>query len=97
MKQLYLSLNNAGLMFKGQSEQGKVDFILLGIDENGTTNSVDVKTFEKFFGDVAANPSYEALSGPHTFILEDTQYVMTSEEMGYQKYFDKWKEQGILN
>ena len=43
------------------------------------------------------NPTYEALSGSHTFKLEDTQYTMTAEEMGYQKYFDHWKEQGLFN
>ena len=52
-----------------------------------TTTSVDVK----------GNPTYEALSGSHTFKLEDTQYTMTAEEMGYQKYFDQWKEQGFFN
>lgn len=84
-------------MYKGQSEQGEVDFIYLETDENGTTNSVDVNTFEMLFGDVLGHPSYEALTGSHTFILEDTQYTMTAEEMGYQKYFDKWKEQGLFN
>ncbi|MDQ0231998.1 hypothetical protein J2S19_003283 [Metabacillus malikii] len=43
------------------------------------------------------NPTYEALSGSHTFKLEDKQYNMTAEEMGYQKYLDHWKEQGLLN
>jgi hypothetical protein len=97
MNQLYLSLNKAGLMFKGHTEQGEVDFILLETDENGTTSSVDVNTFETLFGDVEGNPCYEALSGSHIFKLEDTQYTMTAEEMGYQKYFDKWKEQELFN
>ena len=97
MKQLYLSLKEAGLMFKGHTEQGEVDFILLETYENGTTTSVDVNTFETLFGDVEGNPTYEALSGSHTFKLEDTQYTMTAEEMGYQKYFDQWKEQGLFN
>ncbi|MFJ8102296.1 MULTISPECIES: hypothetical protein [unclassified Lysinibacillus] len=97
MNQLYLSLNKAGLMFKGNSEQGEVDFIHLETDENGTTNSVDVNTFETLFGDVKGNPSYEALSGSHTFKWEDTQYTMIAEEKGYQKYFNKWKEQGLFN
>lgn len=97
MKQLYLSLKKAGLMFKGHTEQGEVDFILLEIYENETSTSVDIITFEMFFGDVEGNPTYKALSGSHTFKLEDTQYTMTAEEMGYQKYFDQWKEQGLLN
>ena len=97
MKQLLLSLKEAGLMFKGHLEQGEVDFILLETFENGTTTSVDVNTFETLFGDVEGNPTYEALSGSHTFKLESTPYTMTAEEMGYQKYFDQWKEQGLLN
>jgi hypothetical protein len=97
MNPLYLSLNKGGLMFKGHTEQGEVDFILLDTDENGTTHSVDVNTFETLFGDVEGNPSYEALSGSHTFKLENTQYTMTAEEMGYQKYFYKWKEQELFN
>lgn len=72
MNQLYMSLNKAGLMFNEHTEQGEVDFIYLDTDENGTTNSVDVNTFETLFGDVAGNPSYEALSGPHTFKLDDS-------------------------
>lgn len=94
MKQLYLS--EAGLMSKGQIEQGEVDFILLETSENGTTTSVDVNTFESLFGYVEEMPTYEALSGSHSFRLGDTQYTMTAEEMGYQKYFNQWKEQGIL-
>lgn len=97
MNQLYLSLNEAGLMFKGHTDQGEVDFILLETYENGTTQSVDVNTFETLFRDVEGNPTYEALSGSHTFKLGDTQYTMTAEEMGYQKYFDQWKEQGLFN
>lgn len=97
MNQLYMSLNKAGLMFKGHTEQGEVDFIHLETYENGTTHSVDVNTFEMLFGDVEGNPSYQDFSGSHTFKLDDTQYTMTAEEMGYQKYFDKWKEQGLFN
>ncbi|MDP1442538.1 hypothetical protein [Priestia megaterium] len=97
MNQLYLSLNKAGLMFSGHTECGEVDFIYLETDENGTTCSVDVNTFEILFEDVHENPNYEALSGTHTFQLEGTQYTMTAEEMGYQRYFNKWKEQGVFN
>lgn len=96
MKQLYLSLKEAGLMFKVETEQGEVDFILLETSENGATTSVDVNTFELLFGDLEGNPTYEALSGSHSFRLGDTQYTMTAEEMGYQKYFNQWKEQGFL-
>jgi hypothetical protein len=96
MNQLYLSLSEAGLMFKGYIDQEEVDFILLETNENGTTQSVDVNTFETIFEDVEGNPTYGALPGFHTFKLGDTQYTMTAEEMGYQKYFDQWKEQGLL-
>lgn len=97
MKQLYMSLKQAGLMFKGHTEQGEVDFIILETYKNGTTTSVDVNTFERLFRDVEENPTYEALSSSHTFIFEDTQYTKTAEEMGYQMYFDQWKEQGLFN
>ena len=41
MKQLYLSLKEAGLMFKEHTEQGEVDFILVETYENGNKTSVD--------------------------------------------------------
>lgn len=97
MKQLYYSLKEAGLMFKGFTEEGEVDCILMESFENGNKSSVDVKTFEMLFKDVKENPTYEALSGTHTFKLGEKQYTMTAEEMGYQKYFDQWKEQGLFN
>ncbi len=59
-------------MFKKHTKQGEVDFIQLETDENRTTNLVDVNIFEALFGDVERNPSYEALSGSHTFKFEDT-------------------------
>jgi hypothetical protein len=96
MDQLYLSLQEAGFRFKGYTDQGEADFTLLETYEDGTTHSVDVNTFETLFRDVEANPTYEALSGSHTFQLEDMQYTMTAAEMGYQKYFDQWKAQGIV-
>ena len=83
-------------MFKDNSEHGEVDFILLETTENGTTNSVDVITFETLFGDVKTNPTYEALSGSHTFKVKDKQYTMTATDMGYQKYFDQWLAQGLI-
>ena len=97
MDQLYMSLKKAGLIFKDTSEYGKVDFILLETSEDGTTNSVDVITFETLFGDVKTNPTYEALSGSHTFKIKDKQYTMTATELGYQKYFDQWLAQGLIN
>lgn len=54
-------------------------------------------TFETLFGDVECNSTYEALSGCHTFNWGDTQHTMNAEKMGYQKYFDQWKEQGLFN
>ncbi|WP_456270943.1 hypothetical protein [Bacillus sp. AK031] len=96
MDQLYVQLRKAGLMFQGQTEMGAVDFILLETDDNGTTNSVDIISFETLFGDVKGNPSYEALSGLHTFKLANKEYSMTAKDMGYQKYFDKWKEEGCF-
>lgn len=98
MNQLYLSLKKAGLMFKLQTDQGEneVNSILLGTCENGTTQSVDVDTFEIIFGDVKDNPTYEALSGSHSFKLRNKQYHLTAAEVGYQKYFDQWKKQGLF-
>lgn len=97
MNQLYSILSEAGLLFKSQTEYGEVDSILLEIEDDGATHSVDLITFETLFGDVKGNPNYDALSGSHTFKLGDMQYTMTAEEMGYQKYFDKWKEQGLFD
>lgn len=97
MNRLYLSLSEAGLMFKWHTDQGEEDFILLETYEDGTTHSMDVDTFKTLFGDVEGNPTYEELSGSHTFKLGDTQYTMTAVEMGYQKYFEQWKEQGLFN
>ncbi|NYV68871.1 hypothetical protein HYI36_26780 [Bacillus sp. Gen3] len=98
MNQIYWVLNEAGLIFKGHTALAKeeVDFIFLETYKNGTTHSVDVNTFETLFGDVKGNPTYEALSGTHTFKLGDTNYIMTADEMGYQKYFDQWKEKGLF-
>lgn len=62
-----MSLNEAGLMLKMQTDQGEVDFILLETNDYGTTQSVDVNTFETLFEDVKGNSTYEALSGLHTF------------------------------
>lgn len=88
MEQLYTALKEAGLLFNGHTEIGELDFILCETYEDETTNLVDVSTFKTLFGDVEANPTYECLSGFHPFNLKATQYIMTAEEMGYQKYFD---------
>lgn len=97
MNQLYSSLYKAGLLFIRHIDQKEEDvFIHLETNENGTTE-VDIITFEALFEDVKENPTYEALTGTHTFKLEETQHTMTAEEMGYQKHFDLWKEQGLFN
>ena len=96
MKQLYSSLQKAGLIFIGKIHDEEEIFILCEIRKDGSSQ-VDIPTFESLFGDVKENPTYEALSGSHTFKFDGKQYTMTAEEMGYQKYFDQWKEQGIFN
>ena len=96
MNKLYSSLKKAGLIFTRDIDQKEEVFILLETRKNGSTE-VDITTFEAIFEDVIENPTYEALSGSHTFKLDGVQYTMTTEEMGYQKYFDQWKEQGLFN
>lgn len=58
---------------------------------------MDVTTFETLFRDVEENPTYEALSGSHTFKLGDTQYTMTAGEMGYKSISTNGKSEGCLN
>ncbi|MCM3006084.1 hypothetical protein [Priestia koreensis] len=96
MEPLYVALKEAGLMYKGRIDQTEVDLILLEKFERGRA-TVDTRTFETLFSDVKENPTYNTLSGSHTFALKGTTYTMTAEEMGYQKYFDEWKALGILN
>ncbi|MGE7543612.1 hypothetical protein [Sporosarcina newyorkensis] len=96
MKQLYSSLQKAGLIFTSTIFDEEETFILFEKRKDGSSQ-VDIPTFESLFGDVKDNPTYEALSGSHTFKLDGKQFTMTAEEMGYQKYFDQWKEQGIFN
>src|SRR5699024_10678365 len=95
MKQLYSSLQKGGLIFTSNIFDEGQTFILIEIRKDGSSQ-VDIPTLESLFGDVKGNPTYEALSGSHTFKLDGKQYTMTAEEMGYQKYFDQWKEQGIF-
>lgn len=96
MKQLYSSLQKAGLISTSKIYDEEETFILIETRKDGSSQ-VDIPTFESLFGDVKENPTYEALSGSHTFKLDGKQYTMTAEEMGYQKYFDQWKEQGIFD
>ena len=96
MKQLYSSLQKAGLIFTSKIFDEEETFILIETRKDGIS-TCDEPTFESLFGDVKEYPTYEALSGSHTFKLDGKQYTMTAEEMGYQKYFDQWKEQGIFN
>ena len=84
MNKLYSSLKKAGLIFTRDIDQGEEVFILLETRKKGSTE-VDIATFEVIFEDAKENPTYEALSGSHTFKLDGVQYTMTAEEMGYQK------------
>lgn len=61
------------------------------LEENMT---VDVETFNTFFGDKTF--SYTNLIGSHTFTWNGEQMTKTAEELGYKKYFDEWKANGIL-
>src|SRR5690625_4043907 len=103
MDQLYSSLKKAGLIFtrdifheEEEEEEEEEELILLETRKDGTSE-VDIPTFEFLFADVKENPTYEALSGSHTFKKDGVQYTMTAEEMGYQKYFDQWKDRGFFN
>ena len=91
MEQLYAKLASADLI----DETGN---IVLERYEDGNTQTVDKATFETFFGDVSANPTYTALSGSHTFMWGDppASVTATATQLGYQKYFDQWKATGIL-
>lgn len=96
MDQLYSSLKKAGLIFTREIFHEEEEFILLETRKDGSSE-VDIPTFESLFADVKENPTYEALSGSHIFKIDGAQYTMTAEEMGYQKYFDQWKERGFFN
>jgi len=58
------------------------------------TQVVDIVTFNIFFGDKP--PTYENLIGTHTFVWNGETLTRTAEELGYKKYFDQWKELGII-
>jgi hypothetical protein len=96
MNKLYSSLKKASLIFTKNIDQEQVEFILLETRRD-STSEVDMATFEALFEDVIENPTYVALSGSHTFKLDGVKYTMTAEEMGYQNYFDQWKERGLFN
>lgn len=91
MEQLYAKLANAGLV----DDMGN---IILERYPDDNYQAVDKATFEMFFGDVATKPTYKALSGTHSFTWGEpaTSVTATATELGYQKYFDEWKAQGIL-
>lgn len=96
MDQLYSVLQKENLIFTSDMFGQEEEFILLETRKDGSSQ-VDIPTFETLFADVKENPTYEALSGSHTFKINGTEYTMTAEEMGYQKYFDEWKERGLFN
>jgi len=58
------------------------------------TQVVDIVTFNIFFGDKP--PTYENLIGTHTFVWNGETLTRSAEELGYKKYFDQWKELGII-
>ncbi|KIL35865.1 hypothetical protein SD71_10770 [Cohnella kolymensis] len=91
MEQLFQKLAEAGLI----DDSGN---IVLERYPDGTYQAVDKQIFNTFFGDVAENPTYEALMGTHTFMWGDPpqQLTYTAAQLGYQKYFYQWKEFGIL-
>lgn len=96
MEELYQALNRNGLLFKQEVEGKEVWFIHLETDEMGTNVSIDMETFELLFVNVKESPTYENLCETHYFIMNDVTYTMTAEEMGYKKYFDLWREKGII-
>lgn len=92
MEELFLRLDQSGSI----DESGN---IILAIYSDGFVQAVSKERFQIFFGDVADNPTYERLSGSHTFMWGDPikEYTRTAEQLGYQEYFDEWKELGILS
>lgn len=90
MEQLYTKLQGAGLI----DAQGN---IILEIYPNGLVQTVDKPTFETFFGDVSANPTYTAISGSHNFTWNGSPTTATATQLGYQTFFDQWKAKGILS
>ena len=58
------------------------------------TMAVDIATFFTFFGDKPFD--YENLIGSHTFVWNEETLTKSGQELGYKKYFDKWKELGII-
>ncbi|MEM4992371.1 hypothetical protein WKH56_07520 [Priestia sp. SB1] len=98
MEQLYLALKRERLILRDPVKYGeKGEVILLEVDRKGVTSTVSIETFKELFSDVLDNPTYEALSGAHTFFLEGKQHTMTAKEMGYQEYFNQWKDKGIFS
>lgn len=58
------------------------------------TQVVDSETFNIFFGNKPL--TYKNLIGSHTFIWNQETTTRTALELGYKKYFDRWKEIGII-
>lgn len=58
------------------------------------TQSVDTVTFNIFFGDKPI--TYANLIGNHTFVWAEKTLTRNATELGYKKYFDQWKELGII-
>jgi hypothetical protein len=57
---------------------------------------VPIATFLAFFG--ASEPTHAALSGSHTFQWGDPpqELTHTAAELGYQQFFDGWRDAGII-
>lgn len=93
MEQLYQRLSDLGLIDASMNS-----IILEKNDDGSVLTAVNKETFAVLFADAANSPTYEKLSGFHTFIwgpaLEEMSY--TAEQLGYRKYFDQWKIQGIF-
>ena len=62
------------------------DNIILERYEGGNTQTVNKDIFLVFFGDVSESPTYEALSGNHTFLWGDPPQSLTynATQLGYQ-------------
>jgi hypothetical protein len=61
------------------------------LDDN---QRVPVSTFRIFFGD--KEPTYENLSGYHTFAWGEETITRTAEDLGYKVYFDQWRGLDII-
>jgi hypothetical protein len=77
----------------------KVEEDQIRLDE---VQTVPITVFCNFFRvaieDDLQTDKYLALSGSHTFNWGDPpmEYTETAEELGYQHFFDKWHDEGII-